>query len=196
MQYALLGDIHSSLLDLHAVLDHISREAPDAKLIGTGDLYECTVSKKHLTGQIYPSVEDVIRHPDRLDDLLTFPSIYGNQEERILLLTEQAESLREKLQSLPETLEAGKGVVIHGHQWKPDEKSDWLKNNLPAETLVFHGHTHRSGYMQNGVEKEISFGADILLSGDEQIVNVGAVVGAREWVLYDENKNSIRFMKA
>ena len=49
MQYALLGDIHSSKDDLEKVLAHISEKAPNAKLIGTGDLYECTVSKKDIT---------------------------------------------------------------------------------------------------------------------------------------------------
>lgn len=196
MQYAILGDVHSSIEDLKQVLNHISKEAPEAKLIGTGDLYECTVSKKHLRGQIYPSVEDVIKHPAGLDELLAFPSIYGNQEERILLLTEQAEPLRDKLQSLSESIEAGKAIVIHGHQWQPEDKSVWLKNNLPNDTLVFHGHTHRSGYLQDGVEREISFGVEISLAGDIQVVNVGAVVEFREWVLYDDNKNCVQFMKA
>lgn len=196
MQFAILGDIHSSLEDLQAVLHHISQEAPDAKLIGAGDLYECTVGKKKLTGQIYPTTEDVMIHPEGFDELLAFPSIFGNQEERILLLTERAEPLRDKLQGLPETLKAGRAVVIHGHQWKPGEKTIWLKNNLSNENLVFHGHTHRSGYMQDGVEKKISFGAEMLLAGDMQVVNVGAVVVSREWVLYDDNKKCIRFMKA
>lgn len=46
MLYALLGDLHSNIEDTKAVLAHIQQTAEEAKIIGLGDLYECTVSKK------------------------------------------------------------------------------------------------------------------------------------------------------
>ena len=196
MQYALLGDIHSSIEDLKAVLGHISIEAPHAEVIGLGDLYECTVSKKDLRGQIYPSVNEVIKHPEGFDKLLTFPSVYGNQEERILLLTEHAEPLRDYLHDLSETLSAGEAVIIHGHQWNSDERNAWLNAQIPDKTIVFHGHTHRAGYTRDQQEMLISGRGKISLSGKRNIVNVGAVVGSREWVLFNAKERTVRFMRA
>lgn len=196
MRYALLGDIHSSLHDLTAVLHHISTEAPAAEVIGIGDLYECTVSKKNLHGQVYECVEDVIKHPDELDTLLTFPSIYGNQEERILLLTKQAEPLREFIRSLPETLRAGNATVIHGHQWKPEDRSNWVDEHLPEAAVIIHGHTHRSSYTQDEQLIVIQGDSEISLTGKRHIINVGAVVHSKEWLLYDDDKQTVRFMKA
>ena len=60
MQYALLGDIHSSKEDLEKVLAHISDKAPKAILLGTGDLFECTISKKDITDQKFSRLEDVM----------------------------------------------------------------------------------------------------------------------------------------
>jgi len=45
MLYALLGDLHSNIEDTKAVLAHIQQTAEEAKIIGLGDLYECTVRK-------------------------------------------------------------------------------------------------------------------------------------------------------
>ncbi|WP_158232541.1 metallophosphoesterase [Sporosarcina sp. P13] len=195
MQYALLGDIHSSLDDLTAVLEQISSEAPGAVLIGTGDLYECTVSKKKLHGQVYACVGDVIKHPFDFDAVLTFPSVYGNQEERILLITEQSEPLRDMLQKLPETVHAGEAIVIHGHQWKPEERAIWLDKHLPEATIVFHGHTHRSSYTQDGKNIAIPKDGIVTLSGQSHVINVGAVVESKEWVLFDTEKRTVRFMQ-
>ncbi|PIC58957.1 metallophosphatase family protein [Sporosarcina sp. P12(2017)] len=195
MQYALLGDIHSSKEDLQAVLAQIADKAPEATLIGTGDLYECTVSKKDLHGQIYPTVEEVIKHPDGIDELFTFPSIYGNQEERILLLTKQMEPIRNFLNDLPETLKIDQAVVIHGHQWPHNEAEAWLAEQLPEAPLVFHGHTHRSSFMSDGKPVAINWNDKISVRGSRTVVNVGAVVGSREWVLYDSEKQNVSFMK-
>ncbi|PID25782.1 metallophosphoesterase [Sporosarcina sp. P7] len=196
MQFALLGDIHSSREDLQAVLAHIADEAPEATIIGTGDLYECTVSKKDLHGQMYPTVEEVIKHPDGIDGLFNFPSIYGNQEERILLLTKQSEPIRDFLNDLPEALKIDTAVVIHGHQWPHNEAEAWLAEYLPEVHLVFHGHTHRSSFTSDGQSVPISWNDELPVVGSRNIVNVGAVVGFREWVLYDSEKQNVRFMKA
>ncbi|PID22846.1 metallophosphatase family protein [Sporosarcina sp. P3] len=196
MHYALLGDIHSSKEDLQAVLAQIADEAPEATLMGTGDLYECTVSKKDLHGQMYPTVEEVIKHPAGIDELFTFRSIYGNQEERILLLTKQTESIRDFLNDLPETLKADDAILIHGHQWPHNEAEAWLAEHLPESRLVFHGHTHRSTFTRDGQSISISWNEELSVRGLRTIVNVGAVVDSREWVLYDSEKQTVRFMKA
>lgn len=197
MQFALLGDIHSSIEDLEDVLEHISDEASDALLIGIGDIYECTVSKKKLRGQIYAVVGDVIEHPAGFEQLLTFPTVYGNQEERILLLTENPEPLRDHIEMQPETLQAGQAVIIHGHQWPAGENEKWLAKNLPNARLVFHGHTHRSSLTQDGQEVPITWHKpQSVAEYNHTIVNVGAVIESREWVLYDTEEQTITFMKA
>jgi len=195
MQFALLGDIHSSKEDLQAVLAQIANEAPEATLIGTGDLYECTVSKKDLHGQIYPTVEEVIKHPDGIDELFTFSSIYGNQEQRILLLTKQTEPKRDFLNDLSETLKIDEAIIIHGHQWPHNEAAAWLAEHLPESRVVFHGHTHRSGITSDGKHIAMNWNEEMSVRGSRTVVNVGAVVGSREWVLYDSEEQTVRFMK-
>lgn len=195
MHYALLGDIHSSLEDLQAVCQQIAEVAPGALLIGTGDLYECTVSKKDLRGQIYSTVKEVMKHSVTLEECFTFPSVYGNQEERILLLTERAETLRDRLQQLPETLTLGEAIVIHGHQWQMDTRDAWLAEHLPEAPLLFHGHTHRSGCTCDGEVMEIPVDGLVKLTS-RHIVNVGAVVESRQWVWYDADEHTVRFMQA
>ena len=196
MQFALLGDIHSSKEDLQAVLAQVVEQAPEAMIIGTGDLYECTVSKKDLCGQVYAAVEEVIKHPDGLDELLSFPSIYGNQEERILLLTEKSEPIRDFLGGLPEMLKADGAVVVHGHQWPHKEGEAWLTEHMPETSIVFHGHTHRSGLTIDGRSVDITWNEEQSVTGARNVVNVGAVVDSREWVLYDSGDQTVTFMKA
>lgn len=197
MQFAILGDIHSSMEDLVEVLEQVSDEASEATIIGTGDIYECTVSKKKLHGQIYSVVGDVINHPAGFEKLLTFPTIYGNQEERILLLTENPEPLRDYIEDLPETMKADEAIVIHGHQWPKGEGQAWLTEHFPKAHLVFHGHTHSSGLTQDGQSVPITWNEPQSVAvHTTTVVNVGAVVKTREWVLYDSEEQTVTFMKA
>ena len=74
MQYAILGDIHSSKEDLEAVLNDISVKAPTATCVGTGDLYECIISKKDISDKKFNFLEEVMLIPEGFTELLTFPS--------------------------------------------------------------------------------------------------------------------------
>lgn len=47
-KFAIIGDIHSSKKDLQAVLQHVRKVDPQAEVVGTGDIFECTISKKKL----------------------------------------------------------------------------------------------------------------------------------------------------
>ena len=195
MQYALLGDIHSSKDDLIKVLAHIKVIAPNAVLVGTGDLYECTISKKDITEHKFINLEEIMLMPDGFNELLTFSSVQGNQEERILLVSETADPLRERLAAMPEIIDIGDAQIIHGHQWKwggdPWALIDAEVNRSP----VFYGHSHQPGLSINGVRVKIEFDTPYLLEGHEVLVNVGAVVGNKEWALYDEEKNTVAFMR-
>lgn len=196
MQYALLGDIHSSIKDLENVLAHISKNAPDAKLIGTGDLYECTISKKDITGYKFGQLEDVMLIPEGFNELLKFPSIRGNQEERILLVTETDDPLRVEISALSEIITIGNAQVIHGHQWEWGGEPWALIHAEVESSLTFYGHSHQSALTVNREEVLVKFGNPYLVDVENVLVNVGSVICNKEWVHYDSVEGTITFMKA
>lgn len=195
MQYALLGDIHSSKEELETVLADIVEKAPEAIRVGTGDLFECTISKRNITDKKFTKLEEVMLIPEDFTELLTFLSVRGNQEERILMITETADLLREKLASMPETFEIGNAEVIHGHQWQWGGEPWALIHADVEKSPVFYGHSHTSALSRNGVNQQIEFGTPYDITGEKVLVNVGAVVGDCEWVLYDSEENTVTFMK-
>lgn len=195
MQYALLGDIHSSKEELETVLADIVEKAPEAIRVGTGDLFECTISKRNITDKKFTELEEVMIIPEGFTELLTFLSVRGNQEERILMITATADPLREKLASMPETFEIGNAEVIHGHQWQWGGEPWALIHADVEKSPVFYGHSHTSALSRNGVNQQIGFGTPYDITGEKVLVNVGAVVGDREWVLYDSEENMVTFMK-
>ncbi|MBE1553656.1 metallophosphoesterase family protein [Sporosarcina limicola] len=196
MEYAILGDIHSSKEDLEKVLADISDKTPDAVRIGTGDLFECIISKKDITDKKYTKLEDVMILPEDFLELLTFESVNGNQEERILAITETEDPLREKLALLPETFEIGHSKVIHGHQWEWGGEPWALIRADVSGSLVFYGHSHTSALSRNGIPQEIEFNVPYEVAGDKILVNVGAVVQDCEWVLYNSADDTVTFIKA
>lgn len=196
MLYALLGDIHSSKDDLEQVLADIVNKAPEAERVGTGDLFECVISKKNITDKKIAELENVMIIPEGFPELLTFPSVSGNQEERIILITENDDPLRAKLATLPEAIELGHAKVIHGHQWQWGGEPWALVHASVEHSLVFYGHSHQSALSRNNVYQEIEFGIPYSVVGERVLVNVGAVVGDREWVLYDSENHTVTFMKA
>ncbi|MEK5037981.1 metallophosphoesterase family protein [Sporosarcina sp. FSL K6-3457] len=196
MLYAVLGDIHSSKNDLEKVLADIIDKAPEAELVGTGDLFECIISKKNITDKKFTKLEEVMLIPKGFPELLTFPSVGGNQEDRILWITETADPLREKLAALPAMIEMGNAQVIHGHQWQWGGEPWALVHESVEQSFVFYGHSHQSMLSRNGVRQEIEFGISYSVVGERVLVNVGAVVDDREWVLYESEEQTVTFMKA
>jgi len=194
MRYALLGDLHSNIDDTKAVLQHIQEIAPNAVLIGLGDLYECTIGKKKaLTITNAPLHTAAIIEED-FEVLLTFPSIRGNQEERITKVTGI-----KRFADLPDKMVIEGATLIHGHQIEWDKQ--WEPVNcftLEIETsLVFFGHSHRSCIYEKfkKLKEPLPFGREIQLDNKNYWINVGSVVDNREWCLYDTENRSIRFMK-
>ncbi|MER2088453.1 MAG: metallophosphoesterase [Sporosarcina sp.] len=196
MHYALLGDIHSSKEDLEKVLTDITEKSPEAIRVGTGDLFECTISKRDITDKKFTKLEDVMIIPEGFTELLSFPSVSGNQEDRILMLTEMGDPLREKLATLPETFEIADAKVIHGHQWEWGGQPWSLVRAEEHGSPIFYGHSHTSGLLLNGTRQQIEFGVSYDVIGEKVLVNVGAVKDDCEWVLYDSVKNTVIFMKA
>ncbi|MHA6259680.1 metallophosphoesterase family protein [Sporosarcina sp. CAU 1771] len=197
MQYALFGDIHSAKEDLEKVLAHINEKSPTAVHIGTGDLFECTISKKKITDYKYEKLQDVMIIPEGFLEMLDFSSIRGNQEERIVSITRSNDALRSQIAMLPEILKIGNAKVIHGHQWKW-EGTPWslIDTGVEDDPLIFYGHSHRSELRINTIQQDIEFGVPYLLEDGQAYVNVGAVISDREWVLYDSLANTVTFMKA
>ena len=97
---------------------------------------------------------------------------------------------------MPETIELGNAQVIHGHQWQWGGEPWSLVHADVEQSFVFYGHSHQSACHAMGVEQKIEFGNPYSVEGEKVLVNVGAVVGDREWVLYDAEQQTVTFMKA
>lgn len=192
MLYALLGDLHSNIEDTKAVLAHIQHTAKDAKVLGLGDLYECTVSKKKAQTMSGLALQKAAIVENDFESLLTFPSIRGNQEERITRVTGI-----ERFKELPETMEIDGATLMHGHQFQ--WSVTWQPTFPPfKKSLLFFGHSHESGlYHRNKkLRIRIRFGEPIALQEKQYGINVGSVVDHREWCLYDSHKRTVTFMCA
>lgn len=194
MRYALLGDLHSSIDDTKAVLQHIKEVAPDSTLLGLGDCYECKIGKKKALTISYAPLEEAAIIEDDFEELLVFPSIRGNQEERITSVTGI-----KRFADLPDKFVIEGATLIHGHQIEWDKQ--WEPVNISTidinTSLVFFGHSHRSGmYLDSKkIQEPILFGQEIQLQDKNYWINVGSVVDHREWCLYDSKNRSISFMK-
>lgn len=186
--YALISDLHNNYEDTLAVLTHINQVAPKATIICLGDQYECHISKRKAGKKQVP-LSKAMTHDARFERLLAFPTIIGNQEERIDLATGQTQFIH-----LPRTIRIPNATLIHGHQF------DWNEHfepTFPAFTtpLVFFGHSHRSAIYQGN--KRIDVGtAYSFIASEPCYINIGAVIDYREWCLYDSLTCRISFMQA
>lgn len=194
MLYALLGDLHSSKDDTKAVLQHITEVAPQAALVGLGDIFECIISKKRITER-FERINDIILRPKSFEELITFPTVKGNQEERIETIMTGSDPLLDSISQYPEVIDLPGAKVIHGHQWEWSG-DPWLPT-IPVELkeLVFFGHSHRSAYYMDGKWNNPQFGRLYNFMGDKAGINVGSVVLNREWVLYNPEERSVIFQK-
>lgn len=194
LQYALLGDLHSSLEDTKAVLKQITKVAPSAKIVGLGDLFECVISKTRITER-FEHLNDVLIRPAGFEDLLTFPSVRGNQEDRVEIIMIGSDPLLEQISQYPEVIEIPGAKVIHGHQWEWSG-DPWLPT-IPFEynELVFFGHSHRCAYYVDGEWKEPEFGISYDFNSKSAGINVGSVINNREWALYNSENHSVIFKK-
>ena len=191
MQYALLGDLHSDVKSTKAVLKHIEEIAPHAKIIGLGDLYECIISKRKAAALTkHVSLEEAVIMKKKFTKLLTFPSIIGNQEERIAMVTGRKEFLQYEEKMMIEN-----ATLMHGHQFEIDEH--FHVTFPPYETpLLFFGHSHRAAIYINGVRTKITYNQPIYVGDQKYEINVGAVVESRDWCLYDSEQMTVTFLQA
>src|SRR5690606_10833378 len=140
---------------------------------------------------------DVMLLPDGFVELLTFPSVIGNQEERILFISDTEDTLLGLLAAMPERIELGAAEVIHGHQFEWGGNPWALLTADGSKPLTVYGHRHRPGIRREELEDEqVNFGEIYEIDDRQTLVNVGAVIHDREWVLYDSIGNTVIFMKA
>lgn len=191
MQYALLGDLHSDVKNTKAVLKHIEKIAPHAKIIGLGDLYECIIGKRKAAALTkHVSLEEAVVMKKKFTKLLTFPSIIGNQEERIAMVTGRKEFL-----NYAEKMMIENATLMHGHQFEIDDH--FHITFPPYDTpLLFFGHSHRAAMYINGVRTKITYNQPIYVGDQKYEINVGAVVESRDWCLYDSEQMTVTFLQA
>lgn len=190
MQYALLGDLHSHYEKTKMTLDHIHSIAPHATLIGLGDLYECTVGKRRAPSVRNAPLNEVAIISEIFEELLTFPSIIGNQEERIGLVTGLQRFL-----AFEERIVIEHATLIHGHQFEWDEHYQPIFPTVETP-LLFFGHSHRAAIYVNNERRSVPYGVPLEVSDQPYVINVGAVVESAEWCLYDSKLMTVTFMRA
>lgn len=192
MKYALLGDLHSSIEDTKAVLFQIEENELSNQIIGLGDLYECLVGKSMMSSlSTKLPLKEAAMIPNEFEQLLTFPSVIGNQEERIALATGESHFL-----NYPEKITIENATIIHGHQLF---FSDSYEIQIPKfeTSLLFFGHSHYAALYEGIKRNRIKFDKPYYLGdGKQHIINVGSVVDHREWCIYDSEEKSVIFKKA
>ena len=195
MKYAIFGDLHSNIDDTKAVLKHINQLAPDAIKVCLGDLYECTISGKNASSVNNLALEECAIVTDEFEELISFPSVRGNQEERI----KKVSGLK-RFEELPESIKIHGATLIHGHQitWGDDMSIINIPFNIDTPILFF-GHIHRSRiFVEEEIDKktqlDFTFNEEFKLNNKRYWINVGSVWVDRVWCLYDSAKSTITFM--
>lgn len=191
LQYALLGDLHGHYKKTKAVLEHMKMIAPEAIILGLGDLFECHISKKKADQlQQLIAVEEATTIKKKFKKLLTFPSIIGNQEERIAQVTGCKKFLQYK-----ECFFIEQATIMHGHQFEWDD--DFEPTFPYCETpLLFFGHSHRAAIYVNERRLAVPYEQALYVGGGRYEINVGAVVESRDWCLYDSEAMTVTFYQA
>ena len=193
MKYVIIGDLHSAIDETKAVLKDIKKLGLEQHIIGLGDLFECKIGKRKvvLLTEKLPLKEAAIYNKS-FEKLLTFPTVIGNQEERITLVTGD-----ERFSNYPQSIELEHATVMHGHQFEYTEEDFELITPSFESKILFFGHSHRSALYINGNRNKIQFDKPYLLNQYEQvIVNVGSVVDHLEWCIYDSDTLTVTFKKS
>ncbi|WP_336046168.1 metallophosphoesterase family protein [Solibacillus ferritrahens] len=190
MKYAILSDLHSHYKNTKKVLNHIQQVAPNAEIIGLGDLFECKIGKKKAKGIRHARLKDAAIIDDRFMRLLTFPSIIGNQEERIALVTGD-----ERFLQYENALEIEHATLIHGHQIVWDKTFNPTFPHIETP-LLFFGHSHEAAIYNNGKRQPVPYDIPLSVGHRSYQINVGPVVENKEWCLYDSQAMTVTFMQA
>ncbi|MEK4230798.1 metallophosphoesterase family protein [Solibacillus sp. FSL H8-0538] len=190
MQYALLGDFHSHFKNTKKVLKHIKKTAPNATIIGLGDLYECRISKKKAQTVRNVALEDAAIISDKFESLITFPSIIGNQEERIALVTGLQRFL-----NYDEKIFIEQATLVHGHQFEWDEQFEPTFPEV-GTPLLFFGHSHRAAIYINDVRRSVTYDTPLDVKDQPYKINVGSIVETAEWCLYDSDAMTVTFKRS
>lgn len=190
LQYAILGDLHSHYKNTKKVLKHIKEVAPTAKIIGLGDLFECTIGKKKAKTIRNAKLKDAAIIEEKFINLLSFPSIIGNQEERIALVTGDKRFLQ-----YDAVRQIEHATLMHGHQIDWDDSFHPTFPTIPTP-LLFFGHSHHAAIYSEGERQLVPYNIPLAIGKKPYQINVGAVVDRKEWCLYDSDDMTVTFMQA
>ena len=195
MKYAIFGDLHSNIDDTKAVLRHINQVEPKALKVCLGDIYECTISSKMASSVSNLSLEECAIVTEEFEELITFPSVKGNQEERI----KQVSGIN-RFEQLPDNIIIEGATLIHGHQiiWGDDMSITDIPYKVDTPILFF-GHIHRSRIFvgeDTKLQLDFNFGEEFKLDNERYWINVGPVWVDRVWCLYDSTNRTITFMNS
>lgn len=190
MKYAILSDLHSHYKNTKKVLNHIQQVAPNAEIIGLGDLFECKIGKKKAKMIRHSKLKDAAIVDERFMSLLTFPSIIGNQEERIALVTGD-----ERFLQYENALVIEHATLIHGHQIEWDKTFNPTFPNIETP-LLFFGHSHEAAIYKDGLRHSVPYDIPLAVGKKQCQINVGPVVDNKEWCLYDSEEMTVTFMQA
>lgn len=191
MKYAIISDLHSAFEETKAVLKDIKKQPEKLEIVALGDLFECVIGKRKLATLTEKlPLEKAAIYKKKFVELLTFPSIIGNQEERIALVTGD-----KKFLNYPQTIKIGDALLMHGHQFDYTEAFELIHPKFD-EKILFFGHSHRSAIYLEGKRKQIEFDKSYELNYLPQvIVNVGSVIDNLEWCIFDSHTNTVTFKK-
>ncbi|MEK4387425.1 metallophosphoesterase family protein [Solibacillus sp. FSL W7-1464] len=190
MKYAILSDLHSHYKNTKKVLSHIQQVAPNAEIIGLGDLFECKIGKKKAKLIRNAKLRDAAIIDDKFMSLLTFPSIIGNQEERIALVTGDNRFLQYE-----NALVIEHATLIHGHQIEWDKTFNPTFPSIQTP-LLFFGHSHEAAIYKDGLRQPVPYDIPLAVGNKQYQINVGPVVDNKEWCLYDSKEMTVTFMQA
>lgn len=210
MRHAVVTDIHGDTARLRTVLAKIRAQGVD-RVVCLGDVFECRVGKREVTGFAYGgSLAGVFDADPELARLLDgVELVRGNQEERIRALVPDAElpGWTRPLLDAPLEHRTNFALYCHGHPlpWREPEPGLWCPADadFPGRALV-HGHHHRSALYRlwprgggRPVRLErlpVRFGEPFPLAADGRyVVNVGSVTACAPdrgpspaWAVVDE----------
>ena len=190
MKYAILSDLHSHYKKTKKVLNHIQQVAPNAEIIGLGDLFECKIGKKKAKLIRNAKLRDAAIIDDKFMRLLTFPSIIGNQEERIALVTGDNRFLQYE-----NALVIEHATLIHGHQIEWDKTFNPTFPSIQTP-LLFFGHSHEAAIYRDGLRQPVPYDIPLAVGNKQYQINVGPVVDNKGWCLYDSEEMTVTFMQA
>lgn len=194
MRYGILGDIHSNLGALEAVLGEMSKEGID-RYISVGDLVGYGAEPTEVIDRVLELKPIVVCGNHDLAAIQRLDLQYFNQYAREAILWTRKTLTKKHAQFISELKlveSEGPVTVVHGALYHPEE-FDYIQTTIDARNtielmqtrLCFVGHSHIPvAFLQKKEDPEkiaYTFDYDIDIKGwDKVLVNVGSIGQPRD----------------